>query len=111
MKQSRCALMFEAQPDRVAGYGLLREGSSALYLGPVVAVSADAGARLVDALLEHAEGRKVYWDMPDENATAVQQAGARGFTPQRTLIRMYLGENATPGDPQRQFAIAGPELG
>ena len=111
MKQSRCALMFEAQPDRVAGYGLLREGSSALYLGPVVAVSADAGSRLVDALLAHAEGRKVYWDMPDENATAVQQAGARGFTPQRTLTRMYLGENATPGDPKRQFAIAGPELG
>ena len=111
MKQSRCALMFEAQSDGVAGYGLLREGSSALYLGPVVAVSADAGARLVDALLAHAEGRKVYWDMPDETATAVQQAGARGFTPQRTLTRMYLGENATPGDPKRQFALAGPELG
>lgn len=111
MKQSRCALMFEAEPGQVAGYGLLRDGSSALYLGPVVAVSADVGIRLVGALLAHAEGRKVYWDIPDENIAAVECARERGFTPQRTLTRMYLGENATAGDRLRQFAIVGPEQG
>jgi hypothetical protein len=77
----------------------------------MVAVSANAGTRLVDGLLTRAEGRKLYWDIPDENGAAVQQARARGFTAQRTLTRMYLGANATPGDPQRQFAIAGPEIG
>jgi GNAT superfamily N-acetyltransferase len=111
MKQSRSALAFEDERGRIVAYGLLREGSSALYLGPVVAASADAGAQLADALLADAEGRKVYWDIPDENATAVLHARARGFAPQRTLTRMYLGGNATPGDPHRQFAIAGPEVG
>jgi GNAT superfamily N-acetyltransferase len=111
LKQSRCALMFEDERGQIAGHGSLRDGSSALYLGPVVAKSADAGRRLVGALLARVEGRKVFWDIPDENGAAVQQARTRGFSPQRTLTRMYLGENTTPGDPQRQFAIAGPELG
>jgi len=111
IQQSRGALMVEAELDRVGGYGLLRDGSSASYLGPIVAVSADSGTRLAEALLAQSGGRKIYWDIPDQNAAAVEWARERGFIPQRTLTRMYLGENETPGDPSRQFAIAGPELG
>jgi GNAT superfamily N-acetyltransferase len=111
MRHSRCALMFESELERIAGYGMLRDGSSALYLGPVVAASADAGVRLAEALMAQAGGRNIYWDIPDQNAAAIECARERGFTPQRTLTRMYLGENATPGDPRKQFAIAGPELG
>ena len=111
MKQCRCALMFEAEPGQVGGYGLLRDGSSALYLGPIVAVFADAGRRLSDALLAQADGRKVFWDIPNGNTEAVELARARGFTPQRPLTRMFLGEDSTPGDRRQQFAIAGPEMG
>ena len=111
MKQSRCALVCETDAGKVAGYGLLRDGSSALYLGPVVAVSSDAGVQLVKALLARTAGRKIYWDIPDQNAAAIGLARELGFTAQRTLTRMYLGDNATPGDLLRQFAIAGPELG
>ena len=111
MKQSRCAMMFEAEPGQIAGYGLLRDGSSALYLGPIVAVVADAGVRLADALLARADGRKIFWDIPDGNAAAAELAVARGFTPQRPLTRMFLREDSTPGDRQQQFAIAGPEMG
>jgi ribosomal protein S18 acetylase RimI-like enzyme len=111
IKQSRGALTVEAEPGCVGGYGLLRDGSSALYLGPVTAVSANTGRRLTEALLAQAGGRKIYWDIPDQNTAAVECARERGFIPQRTLTRMYLGGNETPGDPHRQFAIAGPELG
>jgi GNAT superfamily N-acetyltransferase len=111
LKQAHCSLVFETKSGRVAGYGLLREGSSALYLGPLVATSDSVAMRLADALLAKAEGRKIYWDIPDRNPAAVELAVERGFTRQRVLTRMYLGENATPGDPQQQFAIAGPELG
>jgi hypothetical protein len=90
---------------------MLRDGSSAHYLGPVVAASAGVAWQLVNALLPRTEARTIYWDIPDQNVAAVGQAREQGFTPQRTLTRMHLGENATPGDPQRQFAIAGPELG
>lgn len=111
MRDSRCALVLADEHGRADAYGLLREGSSAFYLGPVVAASADAGVRLVDALLAETDGRKVYWDIPDRNTAAVECARERGFTPQRVLTRMHLGENATVGDPRKQFAIAGPEIG
>lgn len=111
MRQARSALVSETESGQVDGYGLLREGSAASYLGPVAAESYDAAIRLVNTLLPGAVGRNVYWDIPDENMSASAQARELGFTPQRTLTRMYLGENATPGDPQRQFAIAGPEAG
>jgi GNAT superfamily N-acetyltransferase len=111
MKQSCCALVCETEVGKVIGYGLLRDGSSALYLGPVVAASADAGVRLVDTLLARAGDRKIYWDIPDQNVVAVGLARELRFTPQRTLTRMFLGENPAPGNPLQQFAIAGPELG
>jgi ribosomal protein S18 acetylase RimI-like enzyme len=111
MEQSRCAAVYETEARKVAGYGLLRDGSSALYLGPVVAASADAGASLVNTLLSRAGERKIYWDIPDQNVAAVALARELGFAPQRTLTRMYLGENAAPGNPLHQFAIAGPEVG
>jgi len=111
MKQACCSLVFETEPGRVAGYGLIREGSSTLCLGPVVAASKNVAIHLVDALLAKADGRKIYWDIPDPNSVALELAVARGFTPQRILTRMYRGTNVTPGEPQCQFAIAGPEVG
>jgi GNAT superfamily N-acetyltransferase len=111
MKQSRCALVCEAERDKVVSYGLLRDGSNALYLGPLVAVSDGAGVRLANGLLARAADRKIFWDIPDQNVAAVAHAKKLGFTPQRTLTRMYLGENAAPGNPLLQFAIAGPEVG
>ncbi len=111
MRSNRGAVMVEGEPGQVAGYGLLREGSSALYLGPVVAASAHAGTQLVDALLAQSGEGKVYWDVPDQNTAAVECARERDFAPLRTLTRMYLGQNAAAGDLPRLFAIAGPELG
>lgn len=110
-KDSLGALLHLSQGGQVAGYGLLREGARAAYLGPVVAASAGTGRALVEALLAWAGGRAIYWDVPDPNQAAVALAQSLGFTPQRTLARMFLGQNEHPGDPQRQFAIAEPSLG
>jgi ribosomal protein S18 acetylase RimI-like enzyme len=110
-EKSHCALALESEPGRIAGYGLLRNGSQALYLGPVVAMSSDIGTRLVDALVERGNRQNISWDIPDQNVAAVVRAGQHCFTAQRPLTRMILGENTEPGDPQMQFAIAGPEIG
>src|SRR2546426_7215890 len=66
---------------------------------------------LVEALVAQSAGQTILWDIPDQNGAAVKCAKEHGFTAQRPLTRMYLGENSTPGDPQKQFALAGPELG
>jgi GNAT superfamily N-acetyltransferase len=110
-KQSLAALVVESSPGRVAGFGLLRPGSRAIYLGPVIAASEQAGLALVERLVARSEGQLIYWDIPDQNAAAVSWAERHGFTRQRPLTRMYLGKNPLPGDPHRQFALSGPETG
>ena len=89
----------------------MRNGAQALYLGPVSAASENIAIHLIEALAAQSDSGKIFWDIPDANAAATAWAGRNGFTPQRTLTRMYLGENTWPGDPQKQFALAGPEVG
>jgi len=108
-RQSRCALVLES--EGISGYGMLRSGSHALYLGPVVAQAAVAGIRLLDALVARSEGQTIFLDVPDQNAAATAWAQEHGCTAQRALTRMFLGENLRPGHPNQQFAIAGPESG
>ena len=110
-RQSRFALVLETALGRLAGYGFIRPGARAAYLGPVVATSDAAGLQLVQALLATSGGEKVFWDIPDANTAAVAWARQHGFTQQRNLTRMVLGENTASGRPQQQFALAGPEVG
>jgi GNAT superfamily N-acetyltransferase len=109
--QSLLALVLETAPSRVAGYGFIRPGSRATYLGPIVAASDQVGLQLVQALLANTTGETVFWDIPDANTAAVDWARQHGFIQQRMLTRIYLGENSAPGNPRQQFAIAGPEVG
>jgi ribosomal protein S18 acetylase RimI-like enzyme len=109
--QSRLALVFERAPGQVDGYGFMRAGSRATYLGPVVAASDEAGLELVAALLAETAGERVFWDIPEANTAAARWAREQGWIQQRMLTRMYLGENTFPGNPRQQFALAGPEVG
>ncbi len=112
VQQSRCALGRESESGELLGFGLLRPGSQALYLGPVAAFSADAAGALIAALLARGgAGQRILWDIPDGNGVAGEWAKQHGFVQQRSLTRMFLGENTTPGDPQKQFALGGPEIG
>ena len=49
--------------------------------------------------------------VPEGNTGAKDLARSLGFQVQRSLLRMYLGENLSPGKVQWQFAIADPALG
>ena len=108
---STVALVKESAAGDIAGFGFARTGSQALYLGPVVADSAQAGLGLVEALISRHPGQLIFWDISDPNEAAVECARQRGFTVQRPLIRMFLGENTAPGNARWQFGIAGPEVG
>ena len=95
----------------LAGFLLGRHGSRAEQLGPLVAAD-DATARaLLAAGLAAAAGRPVYLDVPDAQRTLGAALTALGFSVQRPFIRMSRGATASFGDPARQYAIAGPELG
>ena len=105
------AWVMESASGGLEGYGLLRPGSQALYLGPVVATSERVGIELVETLVTRGNGQPIFWDIPNANAAAVSWAGRHGFTLQRPLNRMFLGENLARGNAERQFALAGLEVG
>lgn len=96
---------------QVTGYGMMRPGRRANYLGPVVAADESAGTAIADSLLGGTPGRPVYWDIPEANHAAVRVARRYGMRRQRTLTRMYLGRNVRPGSSSAQWAIAAPEIG
>lgn len=86
------------------GYGMLRPGRLASYLGPVIAETPAVADELVDRLLAGVEGA-VYWDLPEPNQPAVELAQRLGFTPVRHLTRMWLGSRAVADRPELIFGL------
>jgi ribosomal protein S18 acetylase RimI-like enzyme len=110
-KESHCALTIELMPASPTGFGLLRPGAQACYLGPISALSPEHGIALIEALTAQATSPRIFWDIPDHNAAATEWAERHGLRVQRSLTRMWLGENCAAGNPLEQFALAGPEMG
>lgn len=92
------------------GFGLLRAGERADYLGPVAAVSDVVGTSIVTSLLNRSQ-RPVFWDIPAGNEHSLMLATALGFQPARELTRMRLGPETVQPDYARQFAICDPGMG
>jgi len=93
--------------DQVTGFGILRPGFIASYAGPIVATEPSHAHHLAAAL---AAGNTIC-DLSDKNEAAARWAKEHSFLPQRTLTRMYLGDNISPIAPNSYFAIAAPDLG
>ena len=94
----------------VAGYLTHRDGMVATQIGPSVVLSDDVGRDLADAALVQCAGRKVFMDIPLNNAPATRWAQSRGLTVQRPLLRMHRGKPVND-KPTRQWACSGPEKG
>jgi GNAT superfamily N-acetyltransferase len=94
-----------------AGWGLVRAGANADYLGPVTCPRVEGAIALVTALLGGTGDRPVLWDVPDGNEAAKAAAQRLGFVPVRSLTRMHLGSHAPGNSPLAQFAIADPAVG
>ena len=96
---------------KVEGFGLLRAGVVADHLGPIVAESVDCAAGLARALMGASGAKAKFWDVPASNPAAVRLAEDIGFVPQRSLVRMFLGEESRSGIVMNYFGIADPSLG
>ena len=106
IEESSRTLVYE-QNGAMTGFGILRPGSLASYLGPIVATDPSHANALASSLLNG----KTFCDLPDHLPAAAKWAKAHNFTAQRALTRMYLGENVQPTAPDAYFAIAAPDLG
>jgi GNAT superfamily N-acetyltransferase len=105
------SVVHRGTPGRALGYGMLRKGSRAYYLGPVAADSPATGTQIVQHLLSRVPNQPVFWDVLDPNSAATALAESLGFKPQRRLLRMFRGSNPAKSDPNLQFAIVDPATG
>jgi len=92
------------------GFGMLRDGAVAQYLGPITSATAATAARICRSLLHDAEG-PIFWDVPEVNVSARELAMSMGFVPARPLLRMRCGTTTTAPQAAFQFAIADPATG
>jgi GNAT superfamily N-acetyltransferase len=105
---------FLSRPNNVAfrsahGYAILRQGSSATQIGPLVAEASQATALATEAI--RAASGRVLVDVLDAGRVLIPMLHARGFRLQRPFTRMALGLATLPGNPELMMAAAGPEFG
>ncbi|HEY0380224.1 MAG TPA: GNAT family N-acetyltransferase [Pyrinomonadaceae bacterium] len=105
------APMVAAAEGRLSGYALARRGSSAAYVGPLVASDARQAATLFDGLLGQLAGQRIYVDLNTNFERGAEVLADRGFVKQRDLVRMAYGAPSSAASSAAVFAIAGPELG
>lgn len=92
------------------GFGMLRSGRIADYLGPVIAPDARCADAIIRELLS-GTSEQVIWDVPHGNSAATTLAEKYHFEPVRILTRMWLGEELQPASADSQFAICDPATG
>jgi hypothetical protein len=109
-RQQPGAMRVVVGPEGVLGYSTWREGSLAAFIGPAMALGAEIGRELVDAMLAACAGRRVFVDVPCDNDPATRWARTCGFTVQRPLTRMVRGEPVAD-HPDCLWASSGPENG
>ncbi len=109
-RQSKKARVWPAEGP-VLGWGLLRQGANAEYLGPVACARPEGALALLLALVPRPAERATVWDIPDTNELAQAAAPKLGFSRLRPLTRMRRGPCSPPANPLSQFAIADPAVG
>ncbi len=95
------------EPD---GFGMLRRGRMAAYLGPVVAKT-PACAEAICTRLAHSISQPIFWDLPRDDESSEDLVRKLGFAPVRVLTRMVLGTDQTKPDLNLQFALCDPASG
>ena len=111
IKDSYCTPLIGIGGDRLSGYALARRGTSAVYLGPILATDVETATTLLDGLLSRVAGEHVYIDLNTNFEAGRRMLIERGFAKQRDLIRMSYGKESRAGSSPSIFAIAGPEVG
>lgn len=106
--RSRAAAITLALPT-TAGWLWSRAGRTATQIGPIITAQAADAIALCEIALERIDG-PVLLDVPDRQTELVAFLKARGFTLERSLTRMALGDVPFIMDGSMR-SIAGPELG
>lgn len=95
----------------ITGYCLGRCGSHFEQLGPIVADNVEIAQALVSTALKDYAHKNVIVDIPTANSQWMGWLEQQGFVKRREFTRMVLGVCDAFGQPEKHYAIAGPEIG
>jgi hypothetical protein len=73
------------------GFGVIRPCRQGFKIGPLYAATPDIAAALADALVGHAAGQQVAFDVPEPHADGTALVQAMGLSPVFETARMYNG--------------------
>jgi GNAT superfamily N-acetyltransferase len=104
------AALARAEDGSLIGYSLSRSGTRAGYVGPIISIDPNQVEALLDRILSHLSGQRVYIDFNTASQADSSLLLDRGFVKERELVRMALGNSSSTTSPF-VFAIAGPEVG
>jgi len=94
----------------IRGYTFGRPGRLYHQLGPIVANDRDAASDLVASCLAQFSGKVFAIDAPKLDSAWLTRLESMAFTEDRPFVRMFRQGDAHPGQPDRQYGIAGPEF-
>ncbi len=95
----------------IKAYCMGRSGSQFEHIGPIIAEGSAYAADLLAAVIDPLGSKDVVIDVFTGKPAWISILERFGFTRERSFIRMCLGHLHHPGITEKQFAIAGPEIG
>jgi GNAT superfamily N-acetyltransferase len=95
----------------IKAYCLGRSGSQFEQIGPIIAEGSAYAADVLAAVLDPLKSKDIVIDAFADKPDWISLLEESGFTKQRSFVRMCLGHLHHPGIMEKQFAIAGPEIG
>ena len=101
---------FSTVAENNGGFVLGRDGRTATHVGPISANSPKTAITLLNYALTKLSG-KVFIDACNHQNKFIVQLEKYGFRRQRPFLRMSKGYKNKFGQPEKMFAMAGPELG
>ena len=101
---------FAAVAENNGGFLLGRDGRTATHIGPISANSPKTAIALLNHALTKLSGT-VFIDACSHQIKFIAQLEKYGFRRQRPFLRMAKGSTNKLGQPEKMFAMAGPELG
>lgn len=97
--------------NKIVAYAFGRQGRLFYQIGPVSGNRFEEVQFLLVYILKTLIGKAVVLDVLIDKTSMMIWLANQHFVFQRSLCRMYLDINNSPGEPNRKYCIAGPEFG
>ena len=95
----------------ISGFCFIRPGTAAWQIGPLNAQDEETALLLLSSILKTIPSERVFLDVPEGRNRWEDSLRETGFRRSREFTRMVLGDPEQIGPGNREWIIAGPEVG